>query len=216
MNKLRVFLADDHAVVRDGLKLLVNAQPDMEVVGEAGDGDTAWRQVKALQPDVVVMDVSMPELNGAQATERLKVLCPHIKVVALTAHADDAHVRQLLTAGATGYVLKRTVSEELIKAIRGVMSGGTYLDPAVAGAVVGGYVDHAFNQIKGAQSLSGREQEVLLEVARGYTNKEIAERLSLSVKTIEGHKARIMEKLDLQSRADIVRYALQQGWLQDE
>jgi two-component system response regulator NreC len=215
MKKLRVFLADDHAVVREGLKLLVNSQADMEVVGEAGDGNAAFREAQALEPDVVVMDVSMPQLNGAQATERLKVVCPHIKVVALSAFADEMHVRQLLASGASGYVLKRTVAEELTKAIRTVESGGTYLDPAVAGAVVAGYTNHVFT-CKGADSLSEREREVLLEVARGYTNKEIGEHLHLSVKTVEGHKSRILEKLDLQSRADIVRYALRQGWLKDE
>jgi DNA-binding NarL/FixJ family response regulator len=215
MKKLRVFLADDHAVVRAGLKLLVNAQADMEVVGEAGDGDTAFREAQALQPDIVVMDISMPKLNGAQATERLKVVCPHITVVALSAYADEAHVRQLLSSGASGYVLKRTAAEELTTAIRTAAHGGTYLDPAIAGKVVGGYLNRAL-KIKGADNLTEREQEVLVEVARGYTNKEIGERLHLSVKTVEGHKARILEKLDLQSRADIVRYALRQGWLQDE
>jgi two-component system response regulator NreC len=215
MNKLRVYLADDHAVVRQGLRLLVSAQADMEVVGEAGDGNTAFREAQTLQPDVVVMDVSMPELNGAQATERLKVACPNIRVVALTAHADEVHVRQLLAAGASGYVLKRTAAEELTRAIRAVANGDTYLDPAVAGKVVDHYVNPAFT-LKGADSLTEREQEVLLEVARGYANREVAERLHLSVKTVEGHKARILDKLDLRSRADIVRYALQQGWLQDE
>lgn len=214
MTKLRVLLADDHAVVRDGLKLLVNAQPDMEVVGEAGDGSTACREAKALRPDIVVMDVSMPEMNGAQATERLKVSCPNIKVVALTAHSDEAHVRQLLASGASGYVLKNTISEELTNAIRAVAAGGIYLDPAIAGTVVGGYVNLSFSP-KGVENLSAREHEVLVEVARGYTNKEIAERLHLSVKTIEGHKSHVMEKLGFASRAELVRYALQQGWLQE-
>ena len=225
MKKLRIFLADDHAVVREGLKLLVNAESDMEVVGEAGDGDTAWREVKTLQPDVVVMDISMPQMNGAQATERLKVLCPDVKVVALSAYADEAHVRQLLTAGAVGYVIKRTIAGELTKAIRAVADGGVYLDPNIAGKVVDGFVNLAFRtkgdanlafSPKGDANLSPREHEVLLDVARGYTNKEISERLHISVKTVEGHKARILEKLDLKSRADIVRYTLQQGWLQDE
>jgi len=214
MTKLRVFLADDHVILRDGLKLLVNAQPDMEVVGEAGDGSTACRAVKELQPDIVVMDVSMPEMNGAQATERLKVTCPNIKVIALTAHCDEAHVRRLLASGARGYVLKSAISEELTNAIRAVAAGGMYLDPAIAGTVVGGYVNLSFSP-KGVEDLSTREHEILLEVARGYTNKEISERLHLSVKTIEGHKAHAMEKLGFRSRAEIVRYALQQGWLQE-
>jgi two-component system response regulator NreC len=212
--KLRVFLADDHAVVRAGLKLLISAQSDMEVIGEAGDGSTAVHEARTLLPDVVVMDVSMPELNGVQATERLKNVCPDIKIVVLSAYSDAAHVRQLLASGASSYVLKRTASEELIRAIRTVAQGGVYLDPAVAGAVVMGYARPA--EVKDASTLSPREYEVLLDVVHGYTNKEIADRLHLSVKTVEGHKTRIMEKLDLRSRAELVRYALRQGWLQDE
>lgn len=187
----------------------------MEVVGEAADGETAWREVKTLQPDIVVMDISMPQMNGAQATSRIKESCPNVKVVALTAHADEGHVRQLLASGAEGYVLKRTISEELMKAIRVILAGGTYLDPAVAGLIVDGYITQD-TKSKSTVALSGREHEVLLDVARGYTNKEIAGRLHLSVKTVEGHKARIMEKLNVQSRAGIVRHALRQGWLQDE
>ena len=213
--KLRILLADDHAIVREGLKMLISMQPDMEIVGEAGDGESAWRLGVELQPDIVVMDVSMPELNGAQATERLKVSCPNVKVIALSAHADEIHVRQLLAAGASGYVLKRTIAEELTKAIRAVARGGTYLDPAVAGKIVGGYVDPE-NSGGVNHNLSVREQQVLIDVARGYTNKEVAARLNLSVKTIEGHKARIMEKIDVTSRAGIVRYALRQDWLRDE
>jgi two-component system response regulator NreC len=214
MNKLRILLADDHAIVREGLKMLIGVQPDMEVIGEAGDGDMAWRQTKALLPDIVVMDVSMPEMNGAQATQRLKVLCPNVKVIALSAYADEIHVRQLLAAGAVGYVLKRTIAEELTKAIRTVAAGGTYLDPAIAGKIVGTYINGNSNSNSNS-NISPREHEVLLDIARGYTNKEIAARLHLSVKTVEGHKTRIMSKLDLQSRAGIVRYALDKGWLQD-
>ncbi len=215
MKKLRIFVVDDHAVLRDGLKLLINSQPDMEIVGEAGDGETACRQIEAMQPDVVLMDVSMPHLNGAQATERLKTLCPQVKVVVLTGYADAVHVRQLLKAGAVGYVLKRTISEELTKAIRVVMTGGTYLDPAVTSLVVNDYVQRTTND-NGLEKLSAREAEVLADIARGYTNREVAERLHLSIKTVETHKARSMEKLELSSRADLVRLALRQGWLQDD
>lgn len=214
MKRLRILLADDHAIVREGLKMLIGVQPDMEVVGEAGDGDEAWRIAKELLPDIVIMDVSMPMMNGAQATERLKVSCPNVKVIALSAYADETHVRQLLSAGAVGYVLKRTIAEELTKAIRTVMQGGTYLDPAIAGRIVGAYIGDAGSGDNGG-TLSPREHEVLIDIARGYTNKEIAERLFLSVKTVEGHKTRIMGKLDLQSRAGLVRYALSRGWLQD-
>lgn len=212
--KIQVLLVDDHAVVREGLRLLIDAQPDMEVTGEAGDGIIALQKAKELNPDVVVMDISMPNLNGAQATERLKAVNPRIKVVALSSYSDEAHVRHLLAAGASSYVLKRTIAEELIRAIRTVVEGGTYLDPSIAGIVANGYTNTTPD---GARSgtLSRREHEVLLDVAYGYTNKEVADRLHVSVKTVEGYKVRIREKLDLATRAQIVRYALRQGWLQD-
>jgi DNA-binding NarL/FixJ family response regulator len=214
-NKLRIFVADDHPVVREGIKTLINAQPDMEVVGEAGDGETAWREARTLKPDVVLMDVSMPELNGAQATERLKTVCPDLKILALSGYNDEAHIRQLLQSGASGYVLKKTLVEELAGAVRAVARGGVHLDPQVAGKIVGNYVNPP--RTTGSEStLSSREEEILRLIAWGYTNKEIAGRLHLSVKTIEGHKARIMQKLELESRADVVRYALRQGWLQDD
>ena len=211
--KLRVFLADDHAVVREGLKALVNAQPGMEVTGEAGDGKTTCVQVKKLQPDVVVMDVSMPEMNGAQATELLKRDCPNVKVLALTVHEDKGYLRQLLEAGASGYVLKRAAAEELIHAIRTVADGGTYLDPALAGKVVKDFVQQPTGQAAG--ELSEREVSVVSLIAAGYSNKEVAVRLDLSVKTVETYKSRSLEKLGLHSRADLVRYALQRGWLRE-
>ena len=213
--KLRVYLADDHNVVREGLRMLVNAQLDMEVVGEAGDGETAWREAKTLQPDILVMDVSMPKLNGLQATERLKATCPNVKVVALSAYSDAAHVRQLLASGARSYVLKQTAAEELIRAIRMVAGGGVYLDPSIAGKVVEGCVNPSSLE-KGPESLSERELEVLIKIARGHTNAEIAEQLHISIKTVETHKSRFLQKLDLQTRADIVSYALKQGWLHNE
>jgi DNA-binding NarL/FixJ family response regulator len=216
MAKLRVYLADDHAVVRSGLKALINAQPDMEVSGEAGDGRTACDQVQELQPDVVVMDVSMPKLNGAQATVQLKQACPKVKVLALTVHEDKGYLRLLLEAGASGYVLKRAAAEDLIHAIRTVAAGGVYLDPALAGKVVGSFVRAPAGQsAPEGGDLSDREAEVVRLIAAGYSNKEIASRISLSVKTVETYKARSMEKLGLESRADLVRYALQRGWLQN-
>jgi DNA-binding NarL/FixJ family response regulator len=212
--KMRVFLADDHGVVREGLRLLVNSQPDMVVVGEASDGEAAWREAKALQPDIVLMDVSMPKLNGVQATERLKLSCPNVKIIALSAYSDAAHVRQLLASGASSYVLKNTAAEELIRAIRAVAEGGMYLDPTIAGKVVTGSLNPSSME-KGPESLSERELEVLIQIARGYTNTEIADDLHISVKTVEKYKARFLQKLDLHTRADIVKYALQQGWLQN-
>jgi len=216
LNMLRIFLADDHIVMREGLKSLVNAQSDMNVIGEADNGRTALQKARELQPDVVVMDVSMPELNGIQATERLKHASQRIRVLILTAHDDTGYLRQLLEAGAAGYVLKRVAADELINAIRVVAAGGVYLDPTLAGKVVRGYLGK--QKLRGApqcNNLSERETEVLRLVAWGYTNKEIASYLSLSVKTVETHKGNLMEKLDLKSRVEIVRYALRQGWLRE-
>jgi DNA-binding NarL/FixJ family response regulator len=202
-------------MLRDGLKSLVNAQPDMEVVGEADDGRAALAKAQELRPDVVVMDISMPELNGIQATEQLKGRS-QTKVLVLTAYDEVGYLRQLLQAGASGYVLKRAAAEDLVKAIRVVASGGVYLDPTLAGKVVGGYVGR--KKLRGALQgveLSGREEEVLRLVAWGYTNKEVAGYLNISVKTVETHKTNLMEKLELSGRSDIVRYALRRGWLSE-
>lgn len=216
MNSLRIFLADDHNVMREGLKSLVNAQADMEVIGEADNGRTALQKARELQPDVVIMDVSMPELSGIKVTEQLKRTCQKIKVLVLTAHDESGYLRQLLQVGASGYVLKKAAAEELINAIRAVAAGGVYLDPSLAGKVVGGYVGS--RRLKGTpqgNDLSEREAEVLRLVAWGYTNKEIGSYLTISVKTVETHKANILEKLDLRSRVEMVRYALRQGWLRE-
>lgn len=216
MSSLRIFLADDHTVMREGLKSLVNAQADMEVIGEADNGRTALQKARELQPDVVIMDVSMPELNGIKVTEQLKRSCQKVKVLVLTAHDETGYLRQLLQVGASGYVLKKAAAEELINAIRAVASGGVYLDPTLAGKVVTGYVGS--RRLKGTpqgNDLSEREAEVLRLVAWGYTNKEIGSYLTISVKTVETHKANILEKLDLRSRVEMVRYALRQGWLRE-
>ena len=216
MSKLRVFLADDHEVIREGLKMLVDSQPDMECVGEAADGRAAVERVRELVPDVAVLDVSMPELNGLQAAERIKQCCPQVKVLTLTRHTDDGYLQQLLKAGVSGYVLKQSVSGVLLAAVRAVAAGSTFLDPAITGKIVGSYV--AKSAGKGAapqHEPSGREREVLRMIAWGHSNKEIAGRLELSVKTVEVHKANAMRKLGMKSRIDIVRYALLQGWLQE-
>ncbi len=216
MNKvLKIFLADDHEMIREGLKMLIQEQPDMEVIGEAGSGHTAWQQIKKLQPDIVVTDVSMPDMNGAQLTKRLNQEYPHIKVIALTGFEDQNYLRQLLQAGVSGYVFKRVAAKELIHAIHIVAAGGIYLEPSLAGKVVGGYIGRRSKTgINPAGDLSEREEEVLRRIALGYSNKEIAAQLDISVKTVETYKTRLMEKLDLHSRVDIVRYALQQEWLQ--
>jgi len=216
VSTLRIFLADDHVVLREGLRSLVNAQSDMMVVGEAGNGRAALQQVREIQPDVVIMDVSMPEMNGIQVTERLKRAYEKIMVLILTAHDDSGYLRQLLEVGASGYVLKKAAADDLIKAIRVVSAGGVYLDPSLAGKVVGGYLGRrGFGSNPLGNEVSEREAEVLRLVAWGYTNKEVAGYLRISVKTVETHKANLMQKLDLKSRVEIVRYALRQGWLRE-
>ena len=215
MNTLRILLADDHVMLREGLRSLVGAQADMEVVGEADDGRDALFKARALRPDVVVMDISMPELNGIRATEQVRTCCPATKVLALTAYDDDGYLRQLLEAGASGYLLKKAAAEELVKALRAVAAGGVYLDPTLAGRVVGGYVGRRLRGERLGVELSGREEEVLRLVAWGYTNKEAAGYLNISVKTVETHKTNLMEKLGLKTRSDIVRYALRCGWLSE-
>jgi DNA-binding NarL/FixJ family response regulator len=214
MNKLSVFLVDDHHVVRSGLKALIDNQPDMEVVGEAGDGRSALDEAKQLSPDVVVMDVSMPVMGGAEATKLLKDACPAIKVLALTVHEDRSYLDQMIKAGASGYVLKRGVADDLIHAIRTVAKGGAYLGPTVASMVMGGIAKaEAAGESERDRRLSDREAEVLRLVSKGHTNREIASRLDVSTKTVETHKARAMERLGLASRADIVSYAVNSGWL---
>lgn len=215
MTKLRVFLADDHAVVREGLKALINAQAGMEVVGEAGDGQAALDGAARMRPAVVVMDISMPGLSGARATEQLKQACPEIKVLALTVHEDKGYLRQRLEAGASGYLLKRAAAEELVRALRTVAAGNVYLDPSMTGRALAHFVRKP-GATEGPEEadLSEREEEVIRLIAQGYSNKEIAARLAISVKTVETYKARSLEKLGLRSRTDLVRYALRRGWLQ--
>jgi len=213
MANLRIFLADDHTVVREGLKTLVNGQSDMDVVGEASDGAEIERLARDCGADVVIMDISMPHVNGAEATIKLRRLCPDIKVLALSVHEDSSYLRQLLEAGASGYVLKRSAAETLIQAIRLVADGGVYLDPAIAGKVVGSMLGTVAPGAPPDVELSEREADVIRLIARGYSNKEIAVQLGLSVKTVETYKARAMDKLGLDSRVAIVRYALQRGWL---
>src|SRR4029453_10371745 len=215
MSNIRVIVAEDHATVREGLKLIINAQPDMEVVADAEDGRTAIELAQKLRPDVALMDISMPGLNGLKATAKLKECCPEVHVLAVTRHKDDGYLQQVLKAGASGYVLKQSPPAELLHAIRAVANGGKYLDPALAGKVMGRYSGRASVINEGGADVTDREVEVLRMVARGHSNKEIASRLDLSVKTIEVHKANAMKKLGMASRIDIVRYAVLQGWLED-
>ncbi|HMG34069.1 MAG TPA: response regulator transcription factor [Blastocatellia bacterium] len=216
MNKLKIFLVEDHGVVREGLRAIIEAQPDMEVVGEAANGREAVLEGPRLSPDVVVMDISMPGMNGLEATKKLKEICPDAKVLTLTRHHDIASIKQLLAAGAAGYLSKQSSSTELTRAIRVVAEGNSYLDPTVTEKVTSAYVGRTPGTGVGPQvKLSEREQEVLRSIAWGFSNKEISAKLDISVKTVEAHKANSMRKLVLSSRIDIVRYALLQGWLND-
>jgi two-component system response regulator NreC len=216
MNKLHILLADDHKIMRGGLRLFVNEQADMEVIGEADNGVEAVSLAERLQPDVVVMDISMPKLNGLKATQKLKELCPAVKVLILTRHTDNGYLQELLEAGVNGYVLKQSASDELLRAIHAVFSGQTYLDPAVMEKVVGRLVgERALRGTPFVKKLSGREEEVLRLLAHGYLSKEVAARLRISIKTVESHKTKGMEKLGMKNRIDLVRYAMLQGWLQD-
>jgi len=211
--RLRVLLADDHVTVRRGLKLLIDAEPDMEVIGEAGDGNEAVQKARELNPDVIVMDISMPGASGLDATRTLKTIKPDAVIVTLTRHPDSAYLQELLRAGVSGYVLKRSAPTELLHAIRAAAAGGQYLDTTLTAGVTAGFAGKDARAKMPATALSDRESEVLRLIASGYSNKEIAAHLSLSVKTVEAHKANAMRKLELTGRIDIVKYAILQGWL---
>lgn len=209
-------LAEDHLTVREGIKLLINSQPDMYVIGEVGDGGAAIREAQKLSPDIVVMDVSMPKVNGLKATKRLKLSAPEVKVLTLTRHTDDAYLQQLIESGASGYVLKQSAPNELIRAIRTIAEGKNYLDPALTEKMFSGFSGRmATLRGESKPALTERESEVLRYIALGYSNKEIASIMQISIKTVEAHKANSMRKLDMHSRIDIVRYAILQGWMEE-
>jgi two-component system, NarL family, response regulator NreC len=205
---IRILLADDHALVRQGFRMILEAQPDMEIVGQAGNGREAVELAEKLHPDVVVMDVAMPELNGTEATRRLAVSAPRTRVLALSMHKDSVYVREILRAGARGYLLKDSGDTDLVAAVRAVAKGEGYISPAVSDAVLSDYRKHVSDPV---DLLTGREREVLQSIAEGKTNKEIATALNLSVYTVEAHRGRIMEKLNLHSTGELVRFALRNG-----
>lgn len=205
---IRILLADDHALVRHGFRMILDAQPDMEIVGEAGNGREAVELAEKLQPDLVIMDVTMPELNGIEATRRLISAAPRARVLALSMHKDSVYVREILRAGARGYLLKDSVDADLLAAVRAVAKGEGYLSPAVSDAVLTDYRRHVTDPL---DLLTSREREVLQMIAEGKTNKEIATSLNLSVYTVEAHRGRVMEKLNLHSTGELVRFALRSG-----
>jgi two-component system response regulator NreC len=207
---ISVLLAEDHETVREGLRHVVNAQSDMQVVGEAGDGKAAIAQAQSLKPDVIVLDLSMPQMSGLAAAEILHSALPSTAIVTLTRHRDNAYVQQLLSAGASAYVLKQSSSSELLNAIRAASSGQRYLDSALN-------VEPPTPSRRAATTpaITERETSVLRMTAVGHTNKQIAASLGIAVKTVEVHKSNAMRKLNLGGRSDVVRYGVMQGWLQD-
>jgi two-component system response regulator NreC len=219
VEKIRVFLADDHAVLRTGLKMFINSQPDMVCVGEAGDGESTLNRLRQIRPDLLLLDLSMPGLGGLDALPEIRRQAPETRVLVLTMHTEEDYLHQALSQGAAGYVLKQAVDQELLNAIRATMRGEVYIHPAMTRALL----DQMSSRMQPSQQLderqeaglSDREREVLQWVARGYTNQEIANQLSLSVKTVETYRSRATSKLGLKSRAALVRYAQQRGWLNE-
>lgn len=209
---IRLVLVDDHEMVRSGLHALLDTEADLQVVGEAAHGLDGVKAAAELQPDIVIMDLWMPGMGGLEATERIGVQSPSVKVVALTALEDQSSIQLAISAGASGYVLKRSAADELVRAIRAVAAGGLYLDESVANRAIAP-LRHRPKSL--AAQLSEREVDVLRRIAAGHAMKEIAATLAISVRTLETYRTRAMDKLGLQNRADIVRYALQRGWLSE-
>ncbi|MDQ6662003.1 MAG: response regulator transcription factor [Chloroflexota bacterium] len=215
--QIRIVLADDHTILRAGLKMMLNAQPDMVVIGEAQDGRQAISEIQRVQPDIVLMDITMPDMNGIEATRRIKKLFPEVKVLVLTMHENDEYVFQALRAGASGYMLKEAADTELITAIHVIYSGQFYLSPTAQSVMVGDYLQRVRTgeEKDSYSSLTEREREILKLVAEGFTNNQIAERLVISPKTVDTHRTHVMDKLNLHSRAELVKYAMRRGLLED-
>lgn len=215
MNKIKVLVADDHTIVREGVRILLEAQTDITVVGEAADGQEAVARVRELQPDIVVIDIAMPNLNGLEATRIIKHDYPHIHVIGLTMYESDEYFFQLLNAGASGYVLKKAASADLLAAIRAVYAGDVFLYPSVARRLVTDYLSRVKSgeEKNSYDGLTVREREVLKLIAEGHTNQVIADKLVISPSTVQTHRARIMQRLNLHSRAELMQYAMRKGLL---
>jgi DNA-binding NarL/FixJ family response regulator len=214
MANTKILLVEDHIVVRQGIKALLSDEPDIEIVGEADNGREALSLVSKLQPDVVLMDISMPGLNGIEATRQIRQRHAAVKVVILSMHANEEYVFQVLRAGASGYVLKQSDSSEVLTAIRAALAGGSFLSPPISRTVIDDYVHRA--EVRGREDdmdlLTSREREVLQLLAEGASNREIAEQLSISIKTVETHRSNMMNKLEVKNKTELVKYALRKGW----
>jgi len=217
VNTVRLLLVDDHEIVRAGLRSLLERHPEVEVVGEAGGGEEAVALATQLHPDVVLMDITMPDMDGVEATRRIKAAVPDVNVLALTIHEEEAYFFEMLNAGASGYVPKRVPPGDLLAAIQVAARGEVYLHPTMAGLLVRDYLRRAQGDEREAgERLTPRQQEVLTLIAEGLSNREIGERLGISVKTVERHRENIMKRLNLHSRTDLVKYALRKGLIQLE
>jgi DNA-binding NarL/FixJ family response regulator len=218
MNPIRVLLAEDHNVVREGLRLLLDAQPDIQIVGEATTGREAVVMARDSCPDVAVLDISMPDLDGIQAASRIRAECPHTQILILTMHESDAYFFRALEAGAAGYVLKKAASEDLINAVRAVAGGEAFFYPSLARKLLDNYMGYARLETPsgppGYEELSDREREIMFLIVRGLTNQEIADKLVISPSTVQTHRTRILQKLDLETTVDLVRYAIRHGLIE--
>ena len=210
---IRILLADDHGILRAGLRNLLNAEPDLDVIGEAADGIQVLEMVEQCQPDLILMDISMPGMGGIEVLQQLQQKKIHCRVLMLTVHEDESLLKKAIRAGASGYLVKRAAESELITAIKTVMQGDMYIHPTMTRALLKEYVPQSASKLAPDNTLTHREVEVLRLIARGHTNNQIAERLSISARTVEGHRANLMDKLDLHSRVELVEYAEQHGLL---
>ncbi len=211
MSNIRILIADDHAIMREGIRALLEIHEDMDVIGEAGDGREAVAQVSELTPDIILLDISMPFMDGLEATRRIRKANPNTSVLILTQHEDKEYVLSAVKAGAAGCISKKAVSSELVSAIRAIYRGGSFLYPPVAKLLIEDYLQRTDGETDPYERLTDREREVLQLVAEGRTNQEIADLLVLSMKTVLGHRAKIMEKLDIHSRTDLIKYAIRRG-----
>jgi len=216
MPKTKILVVDDHAIVREGVRMILAKESDLEVVGEAGDGEQALELTERLRPDVVIMDISMPGMGGIEATQTIRTRHPEVQVLALTMHEDESYIFQLLRAGAAGYVLKRAAAQDLVQAVRAAAKGEAFLYPSVARKVVEDYLKRVEmgEERQRYDGLTAREKEILTLIAQGLSNQQIAEKLFISIKTVQTHRAHVLEKLKLHDRTELVRYAIRKGLIE--